>query len=67
MLPCVDHNQVKMAFASRPQNWGSCRSVFSFDISTSQEKMAVGILHSVIATWEAILLHNLETQRESRV
>ena len=22
MLPFVDHNQVKTAFASRPQNWG---------------------------------------------
>ena len=28
--------------------------------------MAVGIIPAVIATWEAILLHNLETQRETR-
>ena len=37
--------------------------------STSQEKMAVGtcIIPVVIATWEAILLQTLESQRETRV
>ena len=39
-----------------------------FDISISQEKkMAVVIIPVVIATWEAILLHTLETPRETRV
>ena len=46
---------------------GSGESIFSLDISTSQEKMAVVIIPVVIATWEAILLHTLETQRETRV
>ena len=32
-----------------------------------RKKMAVGIIPAVIATWEAISLHNLETQRETRV
>ena len=41
--------------------------IFSFDISTSQEKMSVVIIPVVIATWEAILLHTLETQRETRL
>ena len=32
-----------------------------------KKEMAVGIIPAVIATWEAILLHNLETQRDTRV
>ena len=32
-----------------------------------KKKMAVSIIPAVIATWEAISLHNLETQRETRV
>ena len=32
-----------------------------------KKKMAVVIIPVVIATWEAILLHTLETQRETRV
>ena len=49
--------------------YGETTCIFSFDISTSQvlKKMAVGIIPAVIATWEAILLHNLETQCETRV
>ena len=32
-----------------------------------EKEIAVCIIPVVIATWEAIILHNLETQRETRV
>ena len=36
-------------------------------LHSHEKKMAVVIIPVVIATWEAILLHTLETQRETRV
>ena len=47
MLPLVDHNQVKMVFASRPQKWGRIggkevdvsrfMALWSVDLTISQD------------------------------